>query len=80
MNAFSQSEIEHFDYCDDDSITSDAPSDEDIVFLMKEKNDLIEEASSDESSIKSFVEGDAISGLSNPDVKAIVNICKLFLK
>ncbi|GBN57301.1 hypothetical protein AVEN_260208-1 [Araneus ventricosus] len=48
MNSFvftSQSEIEHFECCDGDLITSDVPSDESEVSLIKEKNDLIDDSS-----------------------------------
>ncbi|GBN93324.1 hypothetical protein AVEN_7801-1 [Araneus ventricosus] len=36
VDAFSQSEIQHFECCYGHLITSDAPSDEDIVSLIKE--------------------------------------------
>ncbi|GBN31260.1 hypothetical protein AVEN_64287-1 [Araneus ventricosus] len=72
--ARSYSEIEHLECCDEDLITSDAPSDEDIVSLIKEKNNLICDLSSD-------VEGgdDASSGPSISDAKAAVNILQNFL-
>ncbi|GBM87606.1 hypothetical protein AVEN_119534-1 [Araneus ventricosus] len=38
VNAFSQNEIEHFECCDDDVITSGEVSEEDIVALVNEKN------------------------------------------
>ncbi|GBO34190.1 hypothetical protein AVEN_255350-1 [Araneus ventricosus] len=37
VNAFSQNEIEHFECCDDDVITSGEGSEEDIVALVNEK-------------------------------------------
>ncbi|GBN52905.1 hypothetical protein AVEN_109409-1 [Araneus ventricosus] len=37
VNAFSQNEIEHFECCDDDVITSGEVSEEDIVALVNEK-------------------------------------------
>ncbi|GBM68579.1 hypothetical protein AVEN_234028-1, partial [Araneus ventricosus] len=64
VNTFSQSEI---------VITSDEPSDEDIVFLIKEKNGLIDDSSSDMEE-----EGDGSSGPSIPDTKAAVNILQDF--
>ncbi|GBN82026.1 hypothetical protein AVEN_89711-1 [Araneus ventricosus] len=36
VKAFSQSEIEHFECCDDGSIASDGPADDDIVSLKRE--------------------------------------------
>ncbi|GBL87445.1 hypothetical protein AVEN_118381-1 [Araneus ventricosus] len=47
VNAFSQNEIEHFEYCDDDVITSGGVSEEDIVALVNEKNNSIVDSSSD---------------------------------
>ncbi|GBM70258.1 hypothetical protein AVEN_270831-1 [Araneus ventricosus] len=41
VNAFSQNEIEHFECCDDDVITSRKVSEEDIVALVNEKNNSI---------------------------------------
>ncbi|GBM03527.1 hypothetical protein AVEN_95418-1 [Araneus ventricosus] len=40
VNAFSQNEIEHFECCDDDVITSGEASEGDIVALVNEKNQL----------------------------------------
>ncbi|GBM33572.1 hypothetical protein AVEN_197322-1 [Araneus ventricosus] len=40
VNAFSQNEIEHFECCDDDVITSGEVSEEDIVALVNEKKQL----------------------------------------
>ncbi|GBN88447.1 hypothetical protein AVEN_7721-1, partial [Araneus ventricosus] len=37
VNAFSQNEIEHFECCDDDVITSGEVNEEDIVALVNEK-------------------------------------------
>ncbi|GBM86712.1 hypothetical protein AVEN_222233-1 [Araneus ventricosus] len=37
VNAFSQNEIEHFECCDDDVITSGEVSEEDIGALVNEK-------------------------------------------
>ncbi|GBO27276.1 hypothetical protein AVEN_204175-1 [Araneus ventricosus] len=48
VNAFSQNDIEHFEYCDDDVITSGEVSEEDIVALVNEKkNNSIVDSSSD---------------------------------
>ncbi|GBM04476.1 hypothetical protein AVEN_197890-1 [Araneus ventricosus] len=47
VNAFSQDEIEHFECCDDDVITSGEVSEEDIVALVNEKNNSIVDSSSD---------------------------------
>ncbi|GBM04850.1 hypothetical protein AVEN_252802-1 [Araneus ventricosus] len=47
VNAFSQNEIEHFECCDDDVITSGEVSEEDIVALVNEKNNYIVDSSSD---------------------------------
>ncbi|GBM28989.1 hypothetical protein AVEN_40743-1 [Araneus ventricosus] len=47
VNAFPQNEIEHFECCDDDVITSVEVSEEDIVALVNEKNNSIVEWSSD---------------------------------
>ncbi|GBM62773.1 hypothetical protein AVEN_41503-1 [Araneus ventricosus] len=47
VNAFSQIEIEHFECCDDDVITSGEVSKEDIVALVNEKNNSIVDSSSD---------------------------------
>ncbi|GBN27279.1 hypothetical protein AVEN_13490-1 [Araneus ventricosus] len=41
VNAFSQNEIEHFECCDDDVITSGEVSEEDIVALVNEKTTLL---------------------------------------
>ncbi|GBL72704.1 hypothetical protein AVEN_127941-1 [Araneus ventricosus] len=65
--AFFQSKIEHFECCDED-FTSDAPSDEETVHLIKEKNDLIDDSSSDMEEL-----GDQFS-----DAKAAVNILQNF--
>ncbi|GBM43706.1 hypothetical protein AVEN_121415-1 [Araneus ventricosus] len=46
VNAFSQNEIEHFECCDDDVITSGEVSEEDIVALVNEKNNSIVDSSS----------------------------------
>ncbi|GBM09040.1 hypothetical protein AVEN_229066-1 [Araneus ventricosus] len=73
VNAFSQSEIEHFECCDDDWFTSDAPSNEDIVSLIEENNDLTDDSSSDMEN-----EVDASSGSSISNAKAAVNILKNF--
>ncbi|GBN70937.1 hypothetical protein AVEN_119424-1 [Araneus ventricosus] len=67
---FLQSEIEHFECCHKDLKTSDASSDEDIVSPIKEKNDVIDESSSDMEDV-----GDASS---DPDAKAAVNIFQIF--
>ncbi|GBN09118.1 hypothetical protein AVEN_219252-1 [Araneus ventricosus] len=40
VNVFSQNEIEHFECCDDDVITSGEVSEEDIVALVNEKKQL----------------------------------------
>ncbi|GBN03814.1 hypothetical protein AVEN_131403-1 [Araneus ventricosus] len=40
VNTFSQNEIEHFECCDDDVITSGEVSEEDIVALVNEKKQL----------------------------------------
>ncbi|GBM79773.1 hypothetical protein AVEN_267073-1 [Araneus ventricosus] len=40
VNAFSQNEIEHFECCDDDVITSGEVSEEDIMALVNEKKQL----------------------------------------
>ncbi|GBN60520.1 hypothetical protein AVEN_5638-1 [Araneus ventricosus] len=40
VNAFSQNEIEHFEYCDDDAITFGEVSEEDIVALVNGKKQL----------------------------------------
>ncbi|GBM34625.1 hypothetical protein AVEN_212331-1 [Araneus ventricosus] len=40
VNAFSQNEIEHFEFCDDDVITSGEMSEDDIVALVNEKKTL----------------------------------------
>ncbi|GBL96818.1 hypothetical protein AVEN_118943-1, partial [Araneus ventricosus] len=61
--------VEHFEWCDDDLITSDPPSDEEIVSLIKEKNDLI-----DDSSLDIEDRGDASSGSLISDAKATVSI------
>ncbi|GBO14629.1 hypothetical protein AVEN_76237-1 [Araneus ventricosus] len=47
VNAFSQNEIEHFECCDDDVITTWEVSEEDIVALVNEKNNSIVNSSSD---------------------------------
>ncbi|GBN52799.1 hypothetical protein AVEN_76422-1 [Araneus ventricosus] len=47
VNAFSQNEIEHFECCDDDVVTSGEVSKEDIVALVNEKNNSIVDSSSD---------------------------------
>ncbi|GBL80827.1 hypothetical protein AVEN_91578-1, partial [Araneus ventricosus] len=47
VNAFSQNEIEHFESCDVDVITSGEVSEEDIVALVNEKNNSIVDSSSD---------------------------------
>ncbi|GBO04793.1 hypothetical protein AVEN_256292-1, partial [Araneus ventricosus] len=41
VNAFSQNEIEHFECCDDDVITSGEVSEEDIVALVNIKATLL---------------------------------------
>ncbi|GBO40978.1 hypothetical protein AVEN_129772-1 [Araneus ventricosus] len=46
VNVFSQNEIEHFECCDDDVITSGEVSEEDIVALVNEKNNSIVDSSS----------------------------------
>ncbi|GBO32519.1 hypothetical protein AVEN_267580-1 [Araneus ventricosus] len=46
VNAFSQNEIEHFECCDDDAITSGEVSEEDIVALVNENNNSIVDSSS----------------------------------
>ncbi|GBM55553.1 hypothetical protein AVEN_105085-1 [Araneus ventricosus] len=73
MNAVSQSKIGHFECCDDDLITSDAPSDDDIVFLIKEKNDLIHDSSSDMEDL-----GDVSSAPSFSGAKTAVNMWRNF--
>ncbi|GBN81156.1 hypothetical protein AVEN_258387-1 [Araneus ventricosus] len=45
VNAFTQNEIEHFECCDDDVITSREVSVEDIVELANEKNNSIVDSS-----------------------------------
>ncbi|GBM44216.1 hypothetical protein AVEN_15555-1 [Araneus ventricosus] len=67
---FFQREIEHFECCDEDFITSHAQSDEDIVSLIKEKKDLIDDSSSDMED-----EGDASSG---PSISDAVDILQNF--
>ncbi|GBO30355.1 hypothetical protein AVEN_146976-1 [Araneus ventricosus] len=47
VNAFSQNEIEYFECCGDDAITSGEVSEEDIVALVNEKNNSIVDSSSD---------------------------------
>ncbi|GBM85434.1 hypothetical protein AVEN_133964-1 [Araneus ventricosus] len=47
VNAFSQNEIEHFECCDDNVITSGEMSEEDIKALVNEKNNSIVDSSSD---------------------------------
>ncbi|GBL90434.1 hypothetical protein AVEN_178861-1 [Araneus ventricosus] len=47
VNAFSQNEIEHFECCDDDVITSGEVGEEDILALINEKNNSIVDSSSD---------------------------------
>ncbi|GBM03439.1 hypothetical protein AVEN_16927-1, partial [Araneus ventricosus] len=54
-------------------VISDAPSDEDIVSLSKEKNDFIDDSSSDMQD-----EGGASSGSSISGAKAAVNILQNF--
>ncbi|GBN59166.1 hypothetical protein AVEN_43498-1 [Araneus ventricosus] len=46
VHAFSQNEIEHFECCDDDVITSREVTEEDIVALVNEKNNSIVDSSS----------------------------------
>ncbi|GBM04217.1 hypothetical protein AVEN_213063-1, partial [Araneus ventricosus] len=46
VNAFSQNEIEHFECCDDDVITSGEVSEKDIVALVNEKSNPIVDSSS----------------------------------
>ncbi|GBM22002.1 hypothetical protein AVEN_263849-1 [Araneus ventricosus] len=47
VNAFSQKEIEHFECCDEDIITSGEVSEEDIVALVneKKKNSIVDSSS-----------------------------------
>ncbi|GBL80977.1 hypothetical protein AVEN_83070-1 [Araneus ventricosus] len=45
VNAFSQIEIEHFECCDEEVITSGDVSEEDIVALVNEKNNSIVDSS-----------------------------------
>ncbi|GBN62228.1 hypothetical protein AVEN_266106-1 [Araneus ventricosus] len=59
--------------CDDDLVASDAASDEVIVSLTKEKNDLINDSSSDMEG-----EGEASSGPSIFYAKVAVNFCQSF--
>ncbi|GBM37916.1 hypothetical protein AVEN_72833-1 [Araneus ventricosus] len=73
VNAFSQSEIEHFEYGDDDLIISDAPSNENIISLTKEKNNLINDSSDMEESLDMKYEGDTSS-----DPSIFVNILQNF--
>ncbi|GBO04368.1 hypothetical protein AVEN_213928-1 [Araneus ventricosus] len=47
VNAFSQNEIEHFECCDDDVITSGEVSEEDIVALVNAKNNSTVDSSLD---------------------------------
>ncbi|GBM95338.1 hypothetical protein AVEN_115465-1 [Araneus ventricosus] len=47
VNAFSQKEIEHFECCDDDVITSGEVSEEDIVALVNERHNSVVDSSSD---------------------------------
>ncbi|GBN31365.1 hypothetical protein AVEN_127270-1 [Araneus ventricosus] len=47
VNNFSQNEIEHFECCDDDVITSGEVSEEDIVAIVNEKRNSIVHSSSD---------------------------------
>ncbi|GBM92330.1 hypothetical protein AVEN_40991-1 [Araneus ventricosus] len=42
VDAFSQNEIEHFECCDDDVITSGEVSEEDIIELVNEENSIVD--------------------------------------
>ncbi|GBN35988.1 hypothetical protein AVEN_139166-1 [Araneus ventricosus] len=72
VNAFSQNEIEHFECCDDDVITSGEVSEEDIVALVNEKNDSIVDSSSD------MDEEQDEPGHSIADAKAAANVLNNF--
>ncbi|GBM33580.1 hypothetical protein AVEN_181826-1 [Araneus ventricosus] len=70
---FPKAKIEHFECFDDDLITFDAPSAEDIVSLIKEKNNLIGNSC---SYMKD--KGDASLGPTISGAKAAVNIFQNF--
>ncbi|GBL57580.1 hypothetical protein AVEN_100196-1 [Araneus ventricosus] len=72
VNAFSQNEIEHFECCDDDVITSGEVSEEDIVALVNEKNNSIVDSSSD------MEEEQDEPGPSIADAKAASNVLNNF--
>ncbi|GBN25710.1 Tigger transposable element-derived protein 6 [Araneus ventricosus] len=72
VNAFSQNEIEHFECCDDDIITSGEGSKEDIVALVNEKNNSIVDSSSD------MEEEQDEPAPSNADAKAAANVLNNF--
>ncbi|GBN02279.1 hypothetical protein AVEN_238161-1 [Araneus ventricosus] len=72
VNAFSQNEIEHFECCDDDAITSGEMSEEDIVALVNEKNNSIVDSSSD------MEEEQVETGPSIADAKAAANVLNNF--
>lgn len=74
VNVFSEKEIEHFECCDDDVVTSGEISEEEIVTFIKEKNNSIVDPSSDIEE----EEVDVTSGPSIADAKAAVNILNNF--
>ncbi|GBN19669.1 hypothetical protein AVEN_92708-1 [Araneus ventricosus] len=71
-NAFSQNEIEHFECCDDDVITSGEVSEEDIVAPVNEKNNSTVDSSSD------MEEEQDEPGPSIADAKAAANVLNNF--
>ncbi|GBN04303.1 hypothetical protein AVEN_48431-1 [Araneus ventricosus] len=72
VNTFSKNEIEHFECCDDDVITSGEVSEEDIVALVNEKNNSIADSSSD------MEEEQDEQGPSFADAKVAVNALNNF--
>ncbi|GBM18127.1 hypothetical protein AVEN_75539-1 [Araneus ventricosus] len=72
VNAFSQNEIEHFECCDDDVVTSGEVSEEDIVALVNEKNNYVADSSSD------IEEEQDEPGSSIADAKAAANVLNYF--
>ncbi|GBO23412.1 hypothetical protein AVEN_102770-1 [Araneus ventricosus] len=72
VNAFSQNEIEHFECCGDDVITSGEVSEEDIVALVNGKNNSIVVSSSD------MEEEQDEPGPSIADAKAAANVLNNF--
>ncbi|GBN00845.1 hypothetical protein AVEN_51833-1 [Araneus ventricosus] len=72
VDAFSQNEIEHFECCDDDVITSGEVSEEDIVALVNEKNNSIVDSSSDMEEVQDEPES------SIADAKTAANVLSNF--